>query len=64
MGSLLIAPYLKGMSFTYEDDLYEFAEVVLKIMSALDERDGSGRVSRPTIKMALPGIIPWLVEEK
>src|SRR4051812_39595517 len=39
---------LRGINILYEDDLYELATIVLKIMDATDSRSG-GVISRPTI---------------
>ena len=39
---------LRGITVAYEDDLYEFAEVVLKIMYSTDKM-GRNTISKPTI---------------
>jgi hypothetical protein len=39
---------LRGIKILYEDDLYELANIVLKIMDAIDNLSG-GVISRPTI---------------
>jgi hypothetical protein len=40
---------LRGITILYEDDLYELANIVLKIMVATDKLSDIGIMSRPTI---------------
>ena len=40
---------LRGIKILYEDDLYELANIVLKIMAAIDKLSEGGIMSRPTI---------------
>jgi hypothetical protein len=40
---------LRGIKILYEDDLYELANIVLKIMDATDDLSGGRVISRPTI---------------
>jgi hypothetical protein len=40
---------LRGITILYENDLYELANIVLKITNAADKLSGIGIVSRPTI---------------
>ena len=40
---------LRGITILYENDLYELANIVLKITSAADKLSGIGIMSTPTI---------------
>src|SRR5436305_13512821 len=40
---------IRGIKILYEDDLYELANVVLKIMDATDKLSEGAVISRPTI---------------
>ena len=40
---------LKGITVAYENDFFEFATLVLKILYATDKIDGNNTISKPTI---------------
>ena len=46
---------LRGITVAYENDLYEFAEVVLKIMYATDKMSRN-TISKPTINSCVPPV--------
>ena len=55
---------LIGIKIIYENDLYEFAKVVLNIMDASDKMNsGTNTISRPTIN-GLSQKYSWICGEK
>ena len=55
---------LIGIKILYENDLYEFAKVVLNIMDASDKMaNGTNTISRPTIN-GLSKKYAWICNEK